>query len=167
MVYIQDIGFVGHCHYAHTTSDMAPVEVALSCLRDLASACITVDTTSERFTSKNYRVNRWMFRNQCKLPFPYRGEYSLDSARAKIKQLYAQKDAGRGLYVAGKGHQQKHFFESCGLPVCEIKTEVLGNCPKYDELPTPSEQLNKPCDIHLAGDHYRCSKRGAFNFAGT
>ncbi|GIX84019.1 hypothetical protein CDAR_270361 [Caerostris darwini] len=64
-----------------------------------------------------------------------------------------------------KCHHQKDFFESCGLPVCEIKTEVLGDCPKYNELPTPSEQLNKPCEIHLAGDDYRCSKRGAFAFA--
>ncbi|GIY20975.1 hypothetical protein CEXT_119991 [Caerostris extrusa] len=121
---------------------MVPVEIALSCLRDPSSACITVDITGERFTDKNYRTNRWIFRNQSKLPFPYRGKYSLDTARANIQQLYAQKDAGRGLY-----------------------TEVLGDCPKYDELPTPSEQLNKPCEIHLAGDDYRCSKRVAFAFA--
>ncbi|GIZ05097.1 hypothetical protein CEXT_516921 [Caerostris extrusa] len=165
MVYIQDIGFVGHCHYAHTASGTVPVEIALSCLRDPSSACITVDITSERFTSKNYQTNQWIFRNQSKLPFPYKGKYSLDKARAVIKRLYAEKDAGQGLYMAVKGHSQMDFFKSCGLPVCEIKTEVLGDCPKYDELPIPSEQLNKPCEIHLAGDDYRCSKRVAFAFA--
>ncbi|GIX74719.1 hypothetical protein CEXT_300821 [Caerostris extrusa] len=108
----------------------AAVDRVYRILWDHSSACITVDITSERFTSKNYRTNKWIFRNQSKLPFPYRGKYSLDSARAKIQQLYSEKDAGRGLYVGSRGTHKKDFFESCGLPVCEIKTDAcLGIAP--------------------------------------
>ncbi|GIY84279.1 hypothetical protein CEXT_662141 [Caerostris extrusa] len=166
MIPICDIGFVGHCHFAFTANGTVPVEISLSALRDRQSACITVDITSERFTAKNVRANRWVFRNLSKLSFPYRGHNSLESVRGEVKRLYDKKDQGRGLYVAVKGDEIKDFFVSCGLPVCEMKKEVLGDeAPKYTDLEELSQQVPVSCNNHVKGDTSSCSKRISFTFA--
>ncbi|GIY27219.1 hypothetical protein CDAR_54621 [Caerostris darwini] len=142
------------------------VEISLSALRDHQSACITVDITTERFTAKNVRANRWAFRNLSKLSFPFLGHNSLESVRGEVKRLYDEKDRGRGLYVAVKGDEIKDFFMSCGLPVCEMKREVLGDeAPKYTDLEELSQQVPVSCNNHVNGDTSSCSKRISFTFA--
>ncbi|GIY23485.1 hypothetical protein CEXT_613131 [Caerostris extrusa] len=144
------------------------VEISLSALRDCQSAtCITVDITSEQFTAKNVRANRWAFRNLSKLSFPYCGYNRLESVRAVIKRLYDEKDRGRGLYVAVKGDEIKDFFVSCGLPVCEMKIKVLGDVtPKYTDLYELSQQVPVSCNNHVNGDDFLLTnKRISFTFA--
>ncbi|GIY98200.1 hypothetical protein CEXT_343501 [Caerostris extrusa] len=133
-----DIGFVGHCHYAFTAYGKVPVEISLSTLRNHQSACITVDITGAPFTAKNRRANKWAFKNVSKLQFPFRGYNSVGQIRAVVRNLYDEKDGGRGQYVAVKGDELKDFFVSCGLPVCEIRKEVLGEGP-------PSTLICKNC----------------------
>ncbi|GIX74718.1 hypothetical protein CEXT_300811 [Caerostris extrusa] len=166
MIPLCDIGFVGHCHFAFTANGTVPVEISLSALRDRQSACITVDITSEQFTAKNVRVNRWAFRNLSKLSFPYSGYNRLESVRAVIKRLYDEKDRGRGLYVAVKGDEIKDFSVFCGLPVCEMKRKVLGDeTPKYTDLYELSQQVPVSCNNHVNGDTSSCHKRISFTFA--
>ncbi|GIY54124.1 hypothetical protein CEXT_742621 [Caerostris extrusa] len=91
--------------------------------------------SGEPFTAKNVRANQMGFRNLSKLSFPYRGYNSLESVRAVVKRIFDEKDRGRELYVAVKGDEIKDFFVSCGLPVCEMKRDVLGDsAPKYTDF---------------------------------
>ncbi|GIY14603.1 hypothetical protein CDAR_518361 [Caerostris darwini] len=69
------------------------------------------------------------------------------------------------MWVAVKGDIHVTFFESCGLPVSEIKIHVPAECPKYEMLPTPDWPLAERCMIHLCSDDYLCSKRIAYIFA--
>ncbi|GIY62086.1 hypothetical protein CEXT_193181 [Caerostris extrusa] len=90
----------------------------------------------------------------------------MDQVRAIVRNLYDEKDGGRGQYVAVKGDELKDFFVSCGLPVCEIRKEVLGDwAPKYDDLQELSQQYSMNCDNHLRGDDSSCSRRISFTFA--
>ncbi|GIZ03426.1 hypothetical protein CEXT_115271 [Caerostris extrusa] len=112
-------------------------------------------------------------------------EENAPSTRRWLKR-YASKDERRGMWfgldlnlkpgipkaehemwVAVKGDMHVTFFESCGLPVSEIKIHVLAECPKYEMLPTPQLALAKRCMIHLCGDDYLCSKRVAYIFCSV
>ncbi|GIY41566.1 hypothetical protein CEXT_649771 [Caerostris extrusa] len=84
---VDDIGFVGHCHYAFTAYGKVPVEISLSTLRNHQSACITVDITGAPFTAKNRRANKWAFKNVSKLQFPFRGYNSVGQIRRRPKPV--------------------------------------------------------------------------------
>ncbi|GIY57343.1 hypothetical protein CDAR_526191 [Caerostris darwini] len=107
------------------------VSPELASLGEPCSACIIVDITGEQYTPRDRLANKWLFRHQTKLPFPYRGEYNLEQARTVIKRLHDEKDAGLGQFVAVKGDAHKDFFfKSCRLPKCVMKSEMLGDCSK-------------------------------------
>ncbi|GIY09492.1 hypothetical protein CDAR_597901 [Caerostris darwini] len=125
-----------------------PAEIGLATLGEPLTALITVDVTGEKYHRYDRLSNRWQTKHWTKIPFPYKGECSLDDARAIVKRQYLENRHRNCIYVAVYGETQKKFFITCDLLVFDLKDlKIRDNVHYYTALP-PKFLENKYL-IHL------------------
>ncbi|GBN22499.1 hypothetical protein AVEN_13885-1 [Araneus ventricosus] len=141
-------------------SEVLPFDIP----EDRRRAILTsVDNTGRIEHAKDRPVNRLASRNISHLPFGYEGIHTKEEAERKIVRFVQDK------LLAVKGIDQKVYFESLGLSVVDLKSEVLPCCPKYEDLqdevfhPKTSPRFRH--SIHYRHDDSKCSRIIAIGFA--
>ncbi|GBM18377.1 hypothetical protein AVEN_23534-1 [Araneus ventricosus] len=167
---LRDIVFVGHVHWFQCENGIRfPAEIGVSEVlpfgipEDRRRTILTsVDNTGSVEHAKDRPVNRVASRNISHLSFGYKGIYTKEEAERLVVRFVQDK------LVAVKGLDQKIYFESLGLTVVDIKTEVLPCCPKYENLPDevlhPKISPKFRHSIHYRHDDSKCSRIIAIGF---
>ncbi|GBN63521.1 hypothetical protein AVEN_129341-1 [Araneus ventricosus] len=168
---LRDIAFVGNFHWFQFNNGIRyPAEIGVSEVLPFGipedrrwAILTTVDNTGRIVHAKDRTVNRVASRNNSHLPFGYKGTYTKEEAERMVVRFVQDK------LVAVKGLDQKVYFESLGLTVVDIKTEVLPCCPKYENLPDevrhPNTSPKFRHSIHYRHDDRKCSRIIAIGFA--
>ncbi|GBM80575.1 hypothetical protein AVEN_94217-1, partial [Araneus ventricosus] len=161
---LEDITFFAHVHWhRYNGGILFPIEIGIAEVLPKnvpedrrRTLLVTVKNAGRRRTRGDLRTNMFISHEFSNLPHNYSGKYELDEANRKVV------DFVRGATMAVKGLEQRKYFEGLGLYVLEIKSEVVPNCPKFEDLPDEVRRLKSTRRFrhleHRRKDDEKCSQ---------
>ncbi|GBN16702.1 hypothetical protein AVEN_49347-1 [Araneus ventricosus] len=136
------ITFFAHVHwYKYNGNVLFPIEIGIAealpkdVPEDRRRVLLVTVNNAGRRTRGDLKANMFIGGKFSNLSYEYTGKYELNEAERKVV------DFVRGATVAVKGLEQRNYFEGLGRYGLELRSQVVPDCPKLEDLP---EEVRRP-----------------------